>query len=417
MDRILPKKKGIQKKHLPYLAGGLLLVLVISYLVLQDRSLQMNVDRETLTIDTVIKGQFDDYMTVTGQVEPVSTIYLDALEGGRIVERFIEEGEMVKKGDIILKLENKELYQTILLSESSLAEKENYLRTARINFEIDRIQSKRDLLENKLRLSKARRKFDQNKKLFENQYISKEEYLQSEEDFTYESELFDINRQKARSDSLIKTRDIAQLESDLLKMRKTLMLVQERLDNLNVKAPVDGQLGMLNAEIGQQIGQGTRLGQINVLTNFKVQALVDEHYIDRISAGLVASLERQEKEFSLSLRKVYPEVRQGQFKIDLVFTGPLPENIRTGQTYRIRLQLGEAAEAVMIPQGAFFQSSGGQWIYVVDPSGRTATRRSIKIGSKNPKYYEIVEGLEPGERVISSDYSQFGNHEKLILKK
>ncbi len=417
MDRILPPKKGIQKKHLPYIAGGLLLVIFILYLVLRDSSLKMNVADDALTIDTVIKAPFDDYMTVTGQVEPVSTIYLDALEGGRIVERFIEEGEIVKKGDVILKLENKELYQTILLSESSLAEKENYLRTARINFEIDRIQSKRDLLENKLRLSKAGRKFDQNKKLFENQFISKEEYLQSEEDFTYESELFDINRQKAKSDSLIKTRDIAQLESDLLKMRKTLILVQERLDNLNVRAPVDGQLGMLNAEIGQQIGQGTRLGQINVLTNFKVSALVDEHYIDRISAGLTASLERQEKEYSLRLRKVYPEVRQGQFKIDLVFTSALPENIRTGQTYHIRLQLGEAMESVMIPQGAFFQITGGQWIFVVDPSGKSATRRAIKIGSKNPKYYEILEGLYPGELVITSDYSQFGDNEKLLLKK
>lgn len=416
MDRVIEKKKGIRKKHLPYIGGGVIIIALILYLIFYNRSSTLNVDHEKLTIETVIKGQFDDYITVVGQVEPITTIYLDALESGRIVERYIEEGELVKKGDIILKMENRELYQTILLSESSLAEKENYLRTARINFEIDRIQSKRNLLENKLRLSKASRKFEQNKKLYQNEFISREDYLQSEEDFNYEKELLEINKQKAVSDSLIKTRDIAQLESDMIKMRKTLLLVQERLDNLNLKAPVDGQLGMLNAEIGQQIGQGTRLGQINVMTNFKVQALIDEHYIDRITQGLTATLERQDKEFSLRLKKVYPEVRQGQFKIDLVFTGLLPENVRTGQTYHIKLQLGEASEAIIIPQGAFFQTTGGQWIYVVDKTGTTAVKRKIKTGNKNPKYFEISEGLTPGEKVITSGYEMYGDNEILILK-
>lgn len=416
MDRVIEKKKGIRKKHLPYIGGGVIIIALILYLIFYNRSSTLNVDHEKLTIETVIKGQFDDYITVVGQVEPITTIYLDALESGRIVERYIEEGELVKKGDIILKMENRELYQTILLSESSLAEKENYLRTARINFEIDRIQSKRNLLENKLRLSKASRKFEQNKKLYQNEFISREDYLQSEEDFNYEKELLEINKQKAVSDSLIKTRDIAQLESDMIKMRKTLLLVQERLDNLNLKAPVDGQLGMLNAEIGQQIGQGTRLGQINVMTNFKVQALIDEHYIDRITQGLTATLERQDKEFSLRLKKVYPEVRQGQFKIDLVFTGLLPENVRTGQTYHIKLQLGEASEAIIIPQGAFFQTTGGQWIYVVDKTGTTAVKRKIKTGNKNPKYFEIPEGLTPGEKVITSGYEMYGDNEILILK-
>jgi len=416
MDKIIEQKKGIKKKHIPYIIGALFLLSVGAYAIFQDRSSSMNVDPEKISIEMVTKGKFDDYITVMGQVEPITTIYLDALEGGRIVERFIEEGEMVKKGDVILKLENRELYQTILLSESSLAEKENYLRTSRINFEVDRIQSKRNLLENKLRLSKASRKYEQNKKLYQNQLISKEEFLQAEEDFMYEKELLDINKQKAVSDSLIKIKDIVQLESDMVKMRKTLSLVQERLDNLNLKAPVDGQLGMLNAEIGQQIGQGARLGQINVLTNFKVQALIDEHYIDRITPNLIASLERQQKDFGLRVRKVYPEVRQGQFKIDMVFVDKLPDNVRTGQTFHIKLQLGEPAEAILIPQGGFFQSTGGQWIYVLDNSGKVATKRNIKIGSKNPLYYEVLEGLNPGEKVIVSGYEMFGDNDKLILK-
>ncbi|NVO20158.1 MAG: efflux RND transporter periplasmic adaptor subunit [Bacteroidetes bacterium] len=416
MDRIIEKKKGIKKKHFPYIAGGVVILALILFMFLQNRSSTLNVEKDKVTIETITRGQFDDYITVIGQVEPISTIYLDALEGGRVVERYIEEGEMVKKGDVILKLENRELYQTILISETSLAEKENYLRTARINFEVDRIQSKRNLLDNKLQLSKSGRKFEQDKKLYENKLISKEEYQQAEEDYMYQKELLEINKQKAESDSLIKVKDIAQLESDMVKMRKALMYVQERLDNLLVKAPVDGQLGMLNAEIGQQLGQGTRLGQINVLSGYKVQALMDEHYIDRVNPGLTGTLDRQDKEFSLRVHKVYPEVRQGQFKIDLVFTGNLPENIRTGQSYHIKLQLGEPTEAVLLPQGAFYQSTGGQWIYVLDKSGQTAVKRNIRIGSKNPLYFEVLEGLKPGDQVITSGYELFGDNERLVLK-
>lgn len=416
MDTILKKKKGMQKKHIPYIIGSVLVIALALFVAIQNHRSSLNVEMDKITIETVTKGEFDDYITVIGQVEPITTIYLDALEGGRVVERYIEEGEMVKKGDVILKLENRELYQTILISETSLAEKENYLRTARINFEVDRIQSKRNLLENKLLLSKATRKFEQNKKLFENQLIAKEEYLQAEEDYMYQKELLEINKQKAVSDSLIKVKDIVQLEADMLKMRKALMYVQERLDNLLVKASIDGQLGMLNAEIGQQLGQGTSLGQINVLSGYKVQALIDEHYIDRIMPDLTASLNRQDKEFNMRVRKVYPEVRQGQFKIELVFTDSIPENMRTGQTYHIKLRMGEPAEAILVPQGAFYQSTGGQWIYVLDKSGKTALKRNIKIGSKNPTYFEVLEGLQPGEKVITSGYELFGDNDRLILK-
>lgn len=406
----------MQKKHIPYIIGSVLVIALALFVAIQNHKSSLNVELDKITIETVTKGEFDDYITVIGQVEPITTIYLDALEGGRVVERYIEEGEMVKKGDVILKLENRELYQTILISETSLAEKENYLRTARINFEVDRIQSKRNLLENKLQLSKATRKFEQNKKLFENQLIAKEEYLQAEEDYMYQKELLEINKQKAVSDSLIKVKDIVQLEADMLKMRKALMYVQERLDNLLVKASIDGQLGMLNAEIGQQLGQGTSLGQINVLSGYKVQALIDEHYIDRIMPDLTASLNRQDKEFNMRVRKVYPEVRQGQFKIELVFTDSIPENMRTGQTYHIKLRMGEPAEAILVPQGAFYQSTGGQWIYVLDKSGKTALKRNIKIGSKNPTYFEVLEGLQPGEKVITSGYELFGDNDRLILK-
>jgi HlyD family secretion protein len=209
--------------------------------------------------------------------------------------------------------------------------------------------------------------------------------------------------------------EMQQLESDLVKMRMTLQLVYERLENLNVKAPVDGQLGMLDAEIGQSIGRGTRIGQINVLTNYKVQAMIDEHYIDRVRHGLAGTFDRQEQKYNLTVRKVYPEVRQGQFRIDMVFDGDKPENIRTGQTYYINLELGQPQDAIMLPRGGFFQTTGGQWVYVLDKSGSYATKRNIRIGKQNPQFYEVLEGLSPGERVITSGYENFGDNDKLIL--
>ena len=206
------------------------------------------------------------------------------------------------------------------------------------------------------------------------------------------------------------------LETDLVKMRQMLVLVRERLDNLNVKAPVDGQLGMLDAEIGQRINEGQRIGQINVLDNFKINALIDEHYIDRVNRDFSATMDRNELNFNLKVKKVYPEVRNGQFKIDLVFNGKTPDNIRTGQTYHIKLELGESAKSLMLPRGGFFQSTGGQWVYVLNSDGTEATKRNIKIGKQNPQYYEVLEGLNAGEKVITSGYEMFGTNDRIVLK-
>jgi HlyD family secretion protein len=206
------------------------------------------------------------------------------------------------------------------------------------------------------------------------------------------------------------------LEIDLGKMRQMLDLVHERLGDLNVKSPVDGQLGMLDAEIGQSINGGQRIGQVNVIDNFKVNAKIDEHYIDRVVRGLAATLDRNGANFNLAVKKVYPDVRDGQFKIDLVFEGSKPENIRTGQTYHVKLELGESQKALMIPRGGFFQSTGGQWIFVVNEAGTEAVKRPIKIGKQNPQYYEVLEGLKSGEKVITSGYEVFGTNERLTMK-
>jgi HlyD family secretion protein len=416
MDRIIEKKKGLQKKHIFWGLGGLLVIFLLVKVAFGDHSSVFRAEKDKISVSSVEDGIFNDYITVIGQVEPITTIYLDAQEGGTVAERFIEEGAMVKKGDVILRLENRQLYQTILNSEAALAEKENYLRNTRINFETELIQSKRNILDSEFKITRKKRTYEQYASLYKDELISKEDYLQAKEDYDYEVHLLTINKLKAKNDSMLRATSMTTLVSDLQKMRQMLDLVHERLEDLNVKAPVDGQLGMLDAEIGQSIGGGARIGQINVMNNFKVSAKIDEHYIDRVIRGLSASLDRNGTNFNLTVKKVYPDVREGQFKIDLVFEGQTPENVRTGQTYHVKLELGESQKALMIPRGGFYQSTGGQWIFVLNEDGTEATKRNIKIGKQNPQYYEVLEGLNAGEQVITSGYEMFGENDKISFR-
>ena len=416
MDKVIEKKKGLRPKHIIWAVGVLVLGFLMYKVFFTQTGSTFRAEKDKLTISAVEDGQFNDYITVIGQVEPITTICLDAIEGGQVEERFIEEGTMVKKGDVILRLENRQLYQTILNSEASLAEKENYLRNTRIGFETELIQSRKNILDNQYRLTRKQRTYEQYKALFNDELISKEDYLQSKEDFEYEKNMLEINKLKAKNDSLIRVTSMQTLETDMKKMRQMLVLVRERLDNLNVKAPVDGQLGMLDAEIGQRINEGQRIGQINVLDNFKIKALIDEHYIDRVKRELPATLDRNGTNFDLSVRKVYPEVRNGQFEIDMVFGETTPDNIRTGQTYHIKLELGESGKAILLPRGGFFQSTGGQWVFVLNESGTEAIKRNIRIGKQNPQYYEVLEGLNPGEQVITSGYEMFGTNDRITFK-
>jgi len=416
MDRKIEQKKGIRPKHIIYAVAGIAVIFLL-YIIIKDSNVtSFRVETEKLTIEEVQYADFDDFIRTNGTVEPISIIYLDAEEGGRVKERLIEEGAMVKKGDIILELENRSLYENIMNSESNLAQKQNMLRQTRINFESQRLVSQQRVLDSKYDIIKNKRYYEQQKTLFNKDLVSRDIYLEAKENYEHSVELFDINQLRAKNDSLILATEMIQLDQELKKMEKTLALIYERLEDLKVKAPVDGQLGMLDAEIGQSISPGARIGQINVLTDYKINALIDEHYIDRVRRDLAATFERQEKLFNLAVKKVYPEVRNSQFEIDLVFTDERPENIRAGQTYYINLQLGEPQKSLLISLGGFFNSTGGQWIYVVDPSGDFAAKRTIKIGRKNPKYYEVLEGLEKGEKVITSGYDLFGENEKLILK-
>lgn len=416
MDKAIPKKKGIQKKHIGYIVIGIIIIVLIYMAFFTDRTSTYRVEKDKLIIETIIKDQFNDYITVPGTVEPISTIFLDAQEGGRVEEILIEEGSMVKKGDIILRLSNPDLYLNILDSEAQLAEKENFLRNTQVTMEQERISIKRELINLKYDIERKERTYQQNVTLMKDNLISKEEFTRSKEDLDMARSSQELFTERQSADSLFRSVQVETIKANLDNMRKNLALVRQRVENLNVRATLDGQLGLLVPEIGQSISRGANMGQINVLTSYKVSAQIDEHYIDRVRTQLTATLDRQGSMFNLLVRRVYPEVRNGTFEIDMVFNDSLPNNIRAGQTYYISLQLGQPKESVLVPIGGFFQETGGQWIFVLDPSESFATRRNISVGRKNPKYYEVLEGLQPGEKVIISGYESFGKNEKLVFK-
>ncbi|MCU0377927.1 MAG: HlyD family efflux transporter periplasmic adaptor subunit [Bacteroidales bacterium] len=417
MDKPIVRKKGLRKKHIGYIAAGIVIIVLFYMAFFTDRTSTFRVDSDKLIVETVIEDQFNDYITVPGTVEPISTVFLDAQEGGRVEEILIEEGSMVKKGDIILRLSNPDLYLNILDSEAQLAEKENFLRNTQIAMEQERIQIKRELVNLKYDIERKERNYKQNLILISDSLVSVEEFIRSKEDLDMALQSRDLFIERQKQDSIFRSVQVDNMINNLENMRRNLSLVRQRVENLNVRATVDGQLGLLIPELGQSISRGFSMGQINVLTSYKVTAQIDEHYIDRVRTQLTATLDRQGNEFNLVVRRVYPEVRNGTFEIDMTFADTMPDNIRTGQTYYTSLQLGQPKISVLVPIGGFFQETGGQWIYVLDPTESFAVKRNISIGRKNPKYYEVLEGLQPGEKVIISGYETFGKNEKLILKK
>lgn len=416
MDKIIEQKKGLKKKHIPYILGGAFLLLFLGWLIFGNHSSTLRVEKDKITIEDIRKGTFNDYIRIMGNVEPIMFFQLSALEGGRVVEKVVEEGAMVKQGDIIVRLENPNLSMEILKSEADLAYQENELRNTLLSMEKEKLSIRQERLQSELNVTRNKRKYEQNQKLYEEDLIAKEDYLTAKEDYETSVENNKMLMERQKQDSIYREIQVENMAESLNNMRRNLKLVRERYDNLNVKAPISGQLGTLSVEIGQTVSGGMEIGKINVLDNYKVVAQIDEHYIDRVRKDLEASLERQGTNYLMKVLKVYPDVKGGQFKTDLCFTAEKPENVRTGQTYHINLQLGQSAESVLIPRGAFYQSTGGQWIFVVSPDGSEAYKRSIKIGKQNPQYYQVIDGLEPGERVITSGYEVYGDNERLILK-
>lgn len=416
MDRVLEKKKGLRKKHIPYVAGGAVLLVLLGWLIFGDHSASMKVDSRTVTIETARRGQFNDYVRVNGSVLPITTVQVSPLESGNVDVKVVEEGAMVRKGDVIVRLTNPQLNMQILTSEADLAEKENLLRNTRVSMEQEKLNLQKERLQLDMDVARAKRKYEQYEALHQEDLISNEEYLQAKENYELSLKQKELVFERQRQDSIFRSIQVDNMEISLESMKKNMELIRQRVDNLNVKANIDGELGQLDVVLGQYVNAGTKVGQINDLSDYKIEAMIDEHYIDRVKPGLEGTFERQGNKFGLVVRTVFPEVRNGQFRTWCYLTGERPENIRSGQTYYINLELGQPTEGIIIPRGAFYQTTGGSWIFVVSPDGDKAYRRPVRIGRQNPMYYEVLEGLEDGERVIVSSYDTYGDNQVLLLK-
>ena len=418
MDKPIEKKKGIalvfSKKALPFWLGAMMAAFIL-WLIFRDNASTLRVNEDTLSISEVRDGEFNDYIRISGQVHPMTTIQISPRESGIVEEIIVEEGSFVKAGDVIIRLSNDDLDLQILNSEANLAEKENTLRNTMISMEQQKMQLNLDILELQTEVKRKGRALESQRRLFDDGLIGKEEYLRSEEDYTLFCKKLEVTLARAEQDSLYRSVQIKQMRESLENMKLNMQMIRKRKDNLAVKAPIDGELGLLEVALGQSIGSGAKIGQINELGSFKIEAQIDEHYIDRVSAGLTATFERQNDTYDAVIRKVYPEVRGGKFQADFKFSGEQPANIRTGQTYYLNLQLGQPESAILIPRGTFYQKTGGKWIYVVAPEGGKAVKREIRIGRQNPQFYEVLEGLEPGEKVITSGYDNFGDNEVLVF--
>ena len=415
MDRQI-EKKSFLRRYAWYIAAAAALAALLVWIVLGTTASTMTIDATDITISDVTRGKFDDYVRLNGQVLPIQVVQISPEEGGIVREKVVEEGTRVRKGDVILRLSNSNLDLQILNAEAELAEKQNLLRNTQVAMQQDRLNNRTEQATLDTDCDRKRRAYEQNARLYKERLISKEVYLQSREDYKLARRKQSLISQRLKQDSLYRHVQMAQMEDNLDNMRKNVLLVRDRKNKLEVRSAIDGELGLLDVELGQNIAAGQNIGQINDLSDFKVQAQIDEHYIDRVRPGLSASFSRGGKTYRLRVRKVYPEVRNGTFRTDFVFVGERPAQMRSGQTFYVELALGKSQQATLIPRGTFFQTTGGNWIFVLDKSGRKAYRRNISIARQNPQYYEVTDGLEPGECVITSGYEAFKDNEVLVIK-
>ena len=408
--------RGVKPKYWAYIGCGIVAVALIIWLATTDIASTYKVEKAGLSIAEVKSQKFDDYVRVDGRVEPISTVQISPEEGGIVMEKVVEEGAQVRKGDVIVRLSNSNLDLQILNAEAELAEKQNILRNTRISMEQDRLNNKTEQAQLELEVQRKRRAYEQQKRLFNDNLIAKEEYLQAKEDYDLAMRRQTLINQRLNQDSIYRLSQVDQMEDNLANMQQNILLIRRRKEHLNVVSPIDGELGLLDVELGQNINAGEKIGQINDLTNYKVTGQIDEHYIDRVHKDLLATSARNDRNMNMRLRKVYPEVREGKFKVEFVFTDKCPDNIRSGQTCYLSLQLGQPVDAVVIPRGSFYSVTGGKWVFVLDQNGKKAYRRNIRLGRQNPDYYEVLEGLEPGEKVIVNGYESYGDATSLTFK-
>jgi HlyD family secretion protein len=413
MDRKIEKKFWTPQR-IGMIGGGVLLVSFLIYqFAFSDKRSKLNVEKDKITVSTVKQGEFDEFIVVTGVVLPLKTIRLDAIVGGYVKEKLVDGGNMVKVGQVILRLENQQQKLNFLQSETEASRLVNELQNTRQRLKVEKFTLRQTLNDLDFQLDQAKDLFDRNKKLYADKVIPESDYLKSKRDYEKLVKQREIALESQSYQDENAAIQIKQLEGMLERTQKNVAVYRETLENLVLKAPVSGLLSSIDVEIGSNINQGQNIGQIDDLDGFKMRVDVDEHYISRIFAGLPGSFEFNGKEYALEISKIYPEVRNGRFQVDMVFPKGAPEGIKRGQSTPIRLELGKASKAVLLPVGGFFSDTGGNWVYVVDKSGKRAVKRKITLGRKNPEYFEVLEGLQEGEQVITSSYENFGDNEVL----
>lgn len=416
MDRKIKKKIWTFKRISLYAVGLLFLSFVFYSFLFADKRSKVKVDAEKITIGEVKYGTFQDFIPVTGNVQPIQTRYLDAIEGGIIQSIDKETGEIVKKGDVILRLSNTSLELSVLSQEAALYESINRSSDTRLSINQNDLNQQAQLAEIKYQIELLRPQYDRYKRLYEKNLISKREYEEVEEQYKYYMKRRELTYASYRQDSLARSSQIRRIDQSQMRMMQSLEGVGKILENLQIKAPINGQLATPDLEIGQSINPGERIGWIDVLDSFKVRVRIDELYLPRTEPGLKGSFTLAQQDYEMVITKIYPTITEGRFEVDMEFTAEQPDGIKRGQSVRIRLELGNSAQALLLPVGGFYKDTGGNWVYVLEDGGARAVKKEIRLGRKNPEYFEITDGLEPGDRVITSSYDHFGDNEVLLLK-
>ncbi|MBL7736530.1 MAG: HlyD family efflux transporter periplasmic adaptor subunit [Chitinophagaceae bacterium] len=416
MDTVIKKKKWTLKRILWMAAAIAIIAFAVPALHSAAGSNRLNVHRSRIVINEVIKGSFREYIPVTGIVQPVTTIYLDAAEGGRVEEKYADDGAMVKKDAPILRLSNTDLELNLVNQETSVFNLLTQMQISQNAARQNTIAKLNQMADVDNTFKEAERVYLLNKELYREKVISGQEFRQSQIAYDYQVKKKALTEQILRQDSLAAREEMEQTRQSYQRTQNALEVMRKKVGDLIVRAPVDGQLTALDAEIGQNKNKGERLGQIDVLRGFKIRANIDEHYISRIFTGLKAEFNFNDTMYGLVIKKVYAQVASGQFQVDMQFTGAIPGGIRRGQTLQVRLTLSDAAPAVMIPRGGYYEQTGGNWIFKIDGDRQRAYKAPIETGRQNPEYYEIISGLKPGDKVITSTYNAYEKKEELILQ-
>ena len=415
MDKVIPKKFWNRQRIVLSSLAMLFLTFVVWQFGFADKRSKLNVDAEKLTVSEVKDGSFDEYIIVQGVVQPLKTIQLDAIVGGYVTQKLVDGGNMVKSGDIILRLENQSLKLNFLQSETEASRLVNDLQNTRQRLKVERFNLQKTLSDLDFQTAQAKDVLDRNEKLKSSNMVSDLDYQRTKREYDrlVKQRQIEIESQKYQQENA--ELQIKQLEGTLARTQKNVDLWRQTLENLVVKAPVTGLLSAINVEIGSNINQGQNIGQIDDMNGFKLRAGIDEHYISRIFTGLKASFEFNGGKYEMEIFKVYPEVNNGRFAVDMTFAKSAPDGIRRGQSSPVRLELGQSQKAVLLPVGGFFSDTGGNWVYVVESDGKRAVKRKISLGRKNPNYYEVLDGLKVGDKVITSSYGNYGDKEVLEI--